>query len=145
MLAQIQNDMKQALKSGDKFRLSTLRLLVSSIKNEAIEKRTELSEEEVLTVVQREVKQRRNAIEEYQKGNRDDLVKQAEDEIAILEVYLPQQLSDEELESLVKQVIEEQNVTSMKEMGKVMGKLMPQVKGRADGNRVQAMVKKILA
>ena len=144
MFAQIQNDMKQALKAGDKFRLSTLRMLFSAIKNESIAKRAELSDEEVVTVVQREVKQRKNAIEEYKKGNRDDLVQQAEEEIAILDVYLPQQMSDEELEALVRQVITEENVSSLKEMGKIMGKIMPQVKGKADGNRVQAMVKKIL-
>ena len=138
------NDMKQAMKSGEKFRLSTLRLLFSALKNEAIAKRAELTNEEVITIVQREVKQRKNAIEEFKKGNRDDLVKQAEEEVAILEVYLPQQISDEELEALVRQVITEQNVSSLKEMGKVMGKLMPQVKGKADGNRVQNTVKKIL-
>ncbi|MDW7650449.1 MAG: GatB/YqeY domain-containing protein [Bacillota bacterium] len=145
MLTTIQNDMKQALKSGEKLRLSTLRMLVSALKNESIEKRQELTTEEVLTVVQREVKQRRNAMEEYKKGNRDDLVSQAEAEIAILEAYLPKQLSDDELEAIVRQTMAEVNVTSPKEMGKLMGKLMPQVKGKADGTRVQATVKRLLA
>lgn len=144
LFTQIQNDMKQAMKSGDKFRLSTLRLLFSALKNEAIAKRTELSDEEVITLAQREVKQRKNAIDEFKKGNRDDLVKQAEEEIGILEAYLPQQMSDDELEVLVKLVLAEQGVSSLQEMGKVMGKLMPQVKGKADGTRVQAMVKKLL-
>jgi uncharacterized protein YqeY len=144
MLSTLQADMKQALKAGEKLRLSTLRMLISSIKNESIEKRNELTDEEVLTVIQREVKQRRNAIEEYKKGNRDDLVIQAEEEIAFLEAYLPKQLSDEELEALVKETMAEVNISSPKEMGKLMAKLMPKVKGKADGTRVQAMVKKFL-
>ena len=144
MLKQIQNDMKEALKAGEKLRLSTIRMLISAIKNESIEKRAELSEEEVITVVQREVKMRRNAIEEYKKGNRDDLVQQALDEVAILEVYLPKQLSDEELVAIIKHTIAEVNITSPKEMGKLMAKLMPLIKGKADGTRVQSIVKQLL-
>jgi uncharacterized protein len=144
MLKTIQDDMKRALKAGEKSKLSTLRLLISAAKNESIEKRAELSDEDVLMVIQREIKQRKNAIEEFRKGNRDDLIQQNEEEIAFLEAYLPQQLSDEELESLVRAAATEVNATSPKEMGKVMGKLMPQVKGKADGTRVQAMVKRVL-
>lgn len=143
MLAKIQEDMKQALKAGEKLRLSTLRLLLSALKNESIEKRHELGEDEILTVLRREVKQRLNAIEEYKKGQRQDLVDQAKAEITILESYLPQQLSDEELRALAENVVAELNATAG-EFGKVMGKLMPLVKGRADGNRVQAVVKQVL-
>lgn len=144
MITKIKNDMKETLKAGEKLRLSTIRILISAINNERIEKKAELSNEEVVTVVQREVKIRRNAIEEYKKGARDDLVQQALQEIAMLEVYLPQQLSDEELEAMIKQAMAEVNVTSPKEMGKLMGKLMPLIKGKADGTRVQAMVKQLL-
>lgn len=144
MLTQIQDDMKQALKAGEKKRLGTLRMLLAAVKNETIEKRSELTEEDILTVIQREIKQRKNSIEEFKKGNRDDLVQETEAELSILEAYLPQQLSDEELTELVKQVAAEVNATSAKDMGKLMGKLMPQVKGKADGTRVQATVKKIL-
>lgn len=144
MITKIKNDMKEALKAGEKLRLSTIRILISAINNERIEKKAELSNEEVVTVVQREVKMRRNAIEEYKKGARDDLVQQALQEIAMLEVYLPQQLSDEELEAMIKQAMAEVNVTSPKEMGKLMAKLMPLIKGKADGTRVQAMVKQLL-
>lgn len=144
MLNQIQEDMKQALKAGEKKRLSTLRMLLASVKNERIEKRAELTDEDIVTVVQRELKQRRNSIEEFKKGNRDDLVMETEEEIAVLENYLPKQLSDEELEALVRQVVTEVNASSPKEMGKVMGKLMPLVKGKADGTRVQAIVKSVL-
>jgi uncharacterized protein len=144
MLKQIQDDMKQALKAGEKEKLSTIRMLIAAIKNESIEKRAELSDEDVFTVIAREIKQRKNAIEEFKKGNREDLVAQNESEIAILEAYLPQQLSDAELEALVRQAVAETNAVSAKEMGKVMGKLMPLVKGKADGTRVQAMVRSIL-
>lgn len=144
MLAQLQSDMKQALKAGEKQKLSTIRMLLSAIKNEAIEKRKDLTDEEILTVIQREIKQRRNAIEEFKKGNREDLVTESETEISWLEAYLPAQLSDDELDALVRQVISDLSATSQ-EFGKVMGKLMPLVKGKADGNRVQAAVKKSLS
>jgi uncharacterized protein YqeY len=144
MLKQLQDDMRKALKAGEKKKLSTIRMLISSVKNESIEKRGELSDEDVLTVIQREIKQRKSANEEFKKGNRDDLIQENEVEIAILEAYLPQQLTDAELEKLVKQVVVEMNASSPKEMGKVMGKLMPQIKGKADGTRVQTMVRSIL-
>jgi hypothetical protein len=144
MLVQLQSDMKQALKAGEKQKLSTIRMLLSAIKNEAIEKRKELTDEEILTVIQREIKQRRNAIEEFKKGNREDLVAESETEIAWLEAYLPAQLSDDELDALAHQVITDLHATTQ-EFGKVMGKLMPLVKGKADGNRVQFAVKKNLS
>jgi len=143
MLSRIREDMKQALKAGEKPRLSTIRMLLAAVMNEAIERRQELDEAEILTIVQREIKQRRNAIAEFSKGKREDLVRQAEQEIAFLEAYLPQQLNEAELEKIVRSVVDELNATT-KELGKVMGKLMPLVKGQAEGNRVQAMVKKIL-
>ncbi|NLZ38115.1 MAG: GatB/YqeY domain-containing protein [Firmicutes bacterium] len=144
MLTQIQNDMKQAMKAGEKKKVTTLRMLIAAIKNESINKRTTLSDEDIIAVIQREIKQRRNACEEFKKGGREDLVRENEEEIALLEAYLPRQLSDEELAALVNQVISEVNATSVKDMGKVMGKLMPQVKGKADGSRVQQAVKKAL-
>lgn len=145
MLKQIQDDMKQAMKAGEKKRLSTIRMLIAAIKNESIEKRGELADEDIITVIQREIKQRRNAIEDFKKGNRDDLVQENLEEISVLEGYLPQQLTDGELEAIVRQVAAEVNATSAKDMGKVMGKLMPQIKGKADGTRVQATVKKVLS
>jgi len=144
MLKQIQTDMKQALKAGEKQRLSTLRMLLAALQNESIEKRTELADEEIFTVIQREIKQRKNSIMEFKKGNREDLVQETELEITILTAYLPQQLSDEELEALVKQAITEANASSAKELGQVMGKLMPLIKGKAAGTRVQAIAKKLL-
>ncbi|NLM47075.1 MAG: GatB/YqeY domain-containing protein [Firmicutes bacterium] len=145
MLKRIQDDMKQAMKAGDKKRLSTIRMLLAAVKNESIEKRKELSSEDILGVIQREIKQRRTAIADFAAGGRKDLVHEYEAEIAILESYLPPQLSDEELEALVRQAVAETGASSLREMGKVMGKIMPQVKGKADGERVQAIVHKILA
>ncbi|HAA38016.1 MAG TPA: aspartyl-tRNA amidotransferase [Firmicutes bacterium] len=144
MLKQIQADMKQAMKAGDKKQVSTLRMLIAAIKNESINQRRELSEEETVTVINREIKQRRNAIAEFKKGGRDDLAAENEQEIAILERYLPEQLSDEELAAIVRQAVKEVNAASLRDMGKVMGRVMPQVKGKADGTRVQAAVKEIL-
>ncbi|NLN07053.1 MAG: GatB/YqeY domain-containing protein [Firmicutes bacterium] len=145
MLKKIQDDMKQAMKAGDKKRLSTIRMLLAAIKNESIEKRKELSSEDISAVIQREIKQRRTAIAEFRAGGREDLVQENEAEIAVLESYLPPQLSDAELEALVRQVVAETGASSLREMGKVMGKIMPQVKGKADGGRVQAIVRKVLA
>ena len=121
MLKQIQADMKQAMKAGDKKQVSTLRMLIAAIKNESINQRRELSEEETVTVINREIKQRRNAIAEFKKGGRDDLAAENEQEIAILERYLPEQLSDEELAAIVRQAVKEVNAASLRDMGKVMG------------------------
>ncbi|HHX75667.1 MAG TPA: GatB/YqeY domain-containing protein [Firmicutes bacterium] len=145
MLKKIQEEMKNAMKAGEKKRLSTIRMLLAAIKNESIEKKKELSTEDILGVIQREIKQRRTAIADFRAGGREDLVKENEAEIALLENYLPPQLSDAELEALVRQAVAETGATSLREMGKVMGKIMPQVKGKADGERVQAAVRKILA
>ncbi|NLZ94145.1 MAG: GatB/YqeY domain-containing protein [Firmicutes bacterium] len=144
MLTQIQNDVKQAMKAGEKKKVTTLRMLIASIKNESINKRADLNNEDIIAIIQREIKQRRNACEEFKKGGREDLIRENEAEISILEAYLPRQLSDEELAALVRQVISEVNAVSVKDMGKVMGKLMPQVKGKADGTRVQQAVKDAL-
>lgn len=144
MLKLLQDEMKKAMKAKDKVRLSTIRLLISAVKNEAIAKKHELGEEEIITVIQREIKQRRNAMEDFKKGERADLVQQAEAEIAVLEEFLPKQLTDAEIETLARQIAAEVGATTLKDLGKVMGKLMPQVKGKADGSRVQTVVKKIL-
>ncbi|MBS3947578.1 MAG: GatB/YqeY domain-containing protein [Dethiobacter sp.] len=143
MLNTIQDDMKRSLKAGEKMRLSTLRMLLAALKNESIEKRHELSEEEIFTVVQREIKLRRHASEEFKKGFRDDLVQEAEQEIIILESYLPRQLSDAELQALAQQVVTELKATP-RDFGKAMREIMLLIKGRADGKRVQDMLRQVL-
>ena len=137
-------DLKDAMRAQDTLRKRVLRLALASIKNAEIEKQAELSEAEVVKVLQKEVKERRDTIEGAQKAGRDDLVAEAEAEIAVLETYLPQQLSEAELETLVRGTIAEVGAASMREMGKVMSAIMPKVQGRADGKAVSQMVRKLL-
>ncbi|WP_258187240.1 GatB/YqeY domain-containing protein, partial [Candidatus Hakubella thermalkaliphila] len=139
-------DMQNSLKKGDKIRLSTMRLLLSEIKNLEKEKRiSDLSDDDVLSVVRREIKRRDQALEEFRKTDRKDLVDKEERERQILEEYLPVQLSQEELEAMVRRVIQETGASSSREMGKVMGRMMQEVKGKADGKRVRQIVERLLS
>jgi uncharacterized protein YqeY len=139
-------DMKQAMKDKEagKLRLSVIRMVRANIKYVEIDKKRELSEEEVLDVLAKEVKMRRDSMEEFKKGNRPDLVENLEQEIAILMQYLPQQLSEQELRVLVDEAVKESQASSAKDMGKVMAVLMPKVKGRADGKLVNTIVREFL-
>ncbi len=132
-------------KDAGKQRLSVIRLVRGAIRQLEIDGKKELSDEDVLGVISKEVKQRRDSIEDFKKGGRDDLVAAAETEIAILMEYLPQQLSEDEVRNLVKEAIAASNAASPKDMGKVMKELMPKVKGRADGKMVNEIVKELLA
>jgi uncharacterized protein YqeY len=139
-------DMKQAMKDKEsgKLRLSVIRMVRANIKNVEIDSKQELSDDEVLGVVSKEVKMRRDSIEEFTKGNRLDLVENLEQEIEVLMKYLPEQLSETEVRTLVEQAVEESKAVSPKEMGKVMAVLMPKVKGRADGKLVNTIVREML-
>ncbi len=139
-------DMKQAMKDKEagKLRLSVIRMVRASIKNTEIDRKKELGDEEVLDVLAKEVKMRRDALEEFRKGNRPDLVAGLEQEIAILMGYLPAQLGEEEVRALVAEAVALTGAAGPKDMGKVMAALMPKVKGRADGKTVNAMVKDAL-
>ncbi len=141
----ITNAMKDAMKSKNNATLSTLRLLRSATKNKQIDVQHELSDEEILGVIRSQVKQLRDGLESYESAKRDDLASQARTEIAVLEAYLPQQMSDNELTSIVIKTIEESGVTSKQDMGKVMGMAMKAVQGRADGTRVKQIVESLLA
>ena len=143
----LNEDMKQAMKEKEagKFRLSVIRMVRASIKNSEIDRKRELSEEEVLDIVAKEVKLRRDAAEEFSKGNRPDLVDNVQREAAILMDYLPPQLSEPEVRALVAAAVTQTGATSAKDMGKVMAALMPQVKGRADGKMVNVIVKEMLS
>ncbi len=141
---QLDQDMKLALRSKDKNRLSTIRMLKSAIKKEEIDKKRFLNDDEVIAVVMREVKQRKDSIAQYEKAGRDDLAVKEKAEIEVLSAYLPEPLSDEELKDLVKQVIQEVGATSKSDMGKVMGAILPKVKGRADGRQVNRIVQEML-
>jgi len=139
-------DMKAAMKAREsgKKRLSVIRMVLSSLKNAEIDKRAELSEDEVIEVLSREVKKRKDSREEYERAGRQDIADGLRDEIDILMNYLPEQMSEDEIRRLVKEVIDEVKPSGPRDMGKVMGKLMPVVKGKADGKLVNLIVKEML-
>jgi uncharacterized protein YqeY len=146
LLERLNNDMKQAMKSKEKEKLAVIRMVKASLQNEAIKLQTsELSEDAELTVLSREVKQRKDSLLEFIKAGRDDLVDKLKAEIAILEEYLPTQLSEDELVEIVKETISEVNASSKAEMGKVMSAIMPKVKGKADGGLVNRLVQQHLS
>lgn len=141
----LNEDMKQAMKSQEKFRLSVIRMVRSSIKNSEIELRRPLEDDEVLEVLSREIKQRRDSLQEFEKAGRQDLADNLKAELDILSEYLPAQLTEEELKHIVQQTIQEVGASSKADMGKVMGALMPKVKGRADGKIVNQLVQQSLS
>ncbi|HEY3363617.1 MAG TPA: GatB/YqeY domain-containing protein [Symbiobacteriaceae bacterium] len=140
-------DMKVAMKAGPeaKVRLDTIRFLKAALKNLEIDKKAPLAEEEILGVITKQVKQLKDSMEEFERGGRQDLVAKAQAEVEILSGYLPQQMSEAEVRDLVKQVIAEVGAQSPKDMGKVMGQLVPRTKGRADGKLVNQIVKELLS
>ncbi|AEI42659.1 GatB/YqeY domain-containing protein [Paenibacillus mucilaginosus] len=141
----LNDDMKLAMKSQDKFKLSVIRMVRSAIKNIEIDTRKTLDDQEVLDVLNREIKQRKDSLQEFEKAGRDDLAESLKAEVAILMDYMPQQLSDEEVKAIVQQTIQEVGASSKADMGKVMGALMPKVKGRADGKVVNNFVQQLLS
>jgi len=141
----LNQDLKAAMKSGDVVKRNVVRALRGAIRNVEIDTRQSLSDEAVLEVIAKQAKQRRDSIEQFHAGNRPDLVEQEEQELVIIETYLPQQLTDEEIVARAQAVIAEMNVTDMKGMGPVMGRLTKEMKGQADGKRISDVVRKLLA
>lgn len=137
-------DMKAAMKGQDKIRLETIRGLRSQLKNAQIDKRRELNEEEMIQVLMNAAKKRKEAIEQYKAVGREDRAEIENQELKIIETYLPEQMSEEEIAQLVDETLIEVSATSMKDMGRVMGAIMPRVKGKADGKLVQQVVKEKL-
>ncbi|OTN90252.1 glutamyl-tRNA(Gln) amidotransferase subunit E [Enterococcus sp. 7E2_DIV0204] len=144
LLTTLNDDIKTAMKSKDKDTLSVLRMLKAAIQNEQIKAGRDLDGEEELTVLSREMKQRRDSLSEFEKAGRDDLADKVKIEITIVEKYMPKQLSEEEIRQIVQTAVDQTGATSPKEFGKVMGAVMPKVKGKADGNQVNAIVKELL-
>ena len=140
-------DMKQAMKDKEagKLKLSVIRMVRSAAKNVEIDRRKELDDNELLDVVAKEVKMRRDSLDEFRKAGRPELLAVLEQEIAILMEYLPEQMSEAEVRALVTQAVADAQAASAKDMGKVMALLMPKVKGRADGKLVNAIVKELLS
>jgi uncharacterized protein YqeY len=143
--AQLTEDLKSALRSGDKLRTSVIRLLTALIKNREVEKRGTLTDAEVIQAVSASCKQRQEAIEQYRQGGRQDLVDKETAELAILQTYLPAALSPDELQTLVRDAIQDAQASSPREMGKVMALLIPKVTGRADGKVVSTLVREMLS
>ena len=137
----ITDDMKSAMKAGEKDRLKAVRLILAAIKQIEVDQRIELDDAAVLTVLDKMVKQRLDSVEQFQKGGRDDLVEIELAEIAVIETYLPEQLSNEELNALIDDVISATGAESIRDMGKVMGQIKTQAAGRADMGAVGAKVK----
>ncbi|XID95380.1 GatB/YqeY domain-containing protein [Paenibacillaceae bacterium WGS1546] len=140
----LSDDMKQAMKSGDKFRLQTIRMVRASIKNQEIELRRPLEEDETLHILSRELKQRRDSLQDFERGGREDLVNNVKAEIEIISEYLPRQLTEEEIKVIVVQTMQETGASSKADLGKLMGALMPKVKGVADGKLVNTIVQQSL-
>lgn len=137
----IEDDMREAIKSKDRIRLGALRMLNSGIKNRLIEiKEKSLSDEEVLSLLQKQVKKHRESIDQFKRGERQDLVEAEEQQMKVLTAYLPEQLSDNELETIVEESLEEVQATCARDIGIVMKNIMPKVRGRADGKKVNALV-----
>lgn len=144
LLEQLNNDMKAAMKAKDKATLSVVRMLKAAVTNEQINLGHDLTADEEATVLSREYKQRKESLAEFENAGREDLIEQAKHELAVVEKYLPEQLSEAEVKAIVTKAIEQTGAESMKDMGKVMGVVMPQVKGKADGKLVNETVKAAL-
>ena len=134
------NDLKDAMKNKEQVRKSVVTLVRAAIKQKEVDERVELDDVDVMDIVSKQLKQRNEALVDFKKAGRDDLISQTEEEIKILLTYLPKQLTDDELREYIKQAVEQVGATSVKDMGKIMGILMPKVKGKADGRRINNLV-----
>lgn len=142
---QLLNDMKEAMKEKDVLRKNTVQSVRGAILQLEKDTMKDVDEEQILDIIMSEIKKCKDALADFEKGHRQDLVDAANDEIAILQAYLPAQLSEEELVALVRETIAEVSAVSMKDMGKVMGAITPKVKGKADNSKVSSIVKQCLA
>lgn len=144
MRERILNDLKEAMKAQDKEKLSVIRMLKGSIQMEELNKKHELSDEEVINVVTKEIKSRNDSIKEFEKGNRNDLIEKTKAEIEILKVYLPEQLSDEEAIKIIDEAFELVKPETAKDMGKIMKEISPKLKGRFDMGKASSIIKERL-
>jgi hypothetical protein len=143
--ARLESDLVASLKSKEKERLSVIRMILSDVKNAEIKEKGSLSEEALLSLLSRSAKQRKDSIQQFQKGGREDLVAKETKELELLLEYLPEQLSQEEMRDIVEKAIASTGASSMKEMGSVMKQVMAEVSGRADGKEVQQIVRELLS
>ena len=139
--AKIQDDVKAAMRSKDKDRLATLRLITAAIKQKEVDERIELDDAAVLAVLEKMLKQRKDSIEQFGKAGRDDLIAKEQAEVAVIQDYMPEQMSEAEIATIVDAAVASTGAESMKDMGKVMGQVKPQVAGKADMGLVSKLVK----
>ncbi len=140
----LMEDLKQSMKSKNKVKKDTVTMVRAAIKQREVDERIELSDTEIVDIIAKQVKQKKDSISDFEKGNRQDLVDLTNQEIKILLEYLPPQLSDEAIESIVKEAVEATNAQSKKDMGRLMAFIMPKVKGKADGKHVNEIVTKYI-
>jgi len=145
IVEQINEDFKEAMKARASHRVKTLKMLKSELQNKAIETGDELTGEEAMQVLSKQAKQRKDSIEQYEEGGRKDLAAAEREELEIINEYLPEPLSDDELGKIVDEVIEETGASEMSDMGKVMGTVIPKVRGKIEGEKVQEMVRQKLS
>jgi len=141
---QITDDMKQAMRDGDKLKLGAIRMFRAALKDKQIELGKPLTEEDVIAMAAKMIKQRKDAANQYHEAGREDLAAKELDEIKVFEVYMPEQLSEDEVAKAVSQAISDSGAASMKDMGKVMGIIRPKLQGKADMGMVSAMIKQLL-
>ena len=140
----LNDDLKKAVKDRDKLKCSTLRLLLSAIHNAEIAKRAPLEEADLLGIIAKEIRQHNESIDAFKQGNRQDLIAKEEAELAILQEYLPEQISRDEITAAARKVIDEVGAQGLQDKGRVMSQLMPQLKGKADGREINAVVTELL-
>jgi len=140
----LMEDLKASMKNKDSVRKNTITMIRAAIKQLELDQRKELEDDEVLEIISKQLKEKRNALEDFKKAERQDLIDLTEEEINILLEYLPKQLSDEELRQIVIETIDEVGAKDLKDMGKIMKSIMPKIKGKADGGRVNKIVREIL-
>ena len=141
----LQNDMKESMRSRDQQRLDAIRFVLSSIKQKEVDERIALDDTQVMAIVEKLIKQRKEAIEQFQKANRQDLVAKETFELTLLQSYLPEPLSEKVLQELIKSAIHETSAATIRDMGRVMAFLKPKVQGRADMGNVSSMIKSLLS
>jgi len=143
--AKLTEDMKTAMRSGDKSRLQTIRLILSAVKQQEVDTREEQSDDDIIASLTKMQKQRRESIRQFEKGDRQDLVDKEEQELVVISEYLPAALSDDEIDKFIAEAMTESGASSIKDMGKVMGILKPKLAGRADMGAVSAKIKTALS
>ncbi|MDY6895878.1 MAG: GatB/YqeY domain-containing protein [Thermotogota bacterium] len=140
----LNNDLKKYMKEKNTLALNAVRSIISEIKNKEVEKGAELTEEEIVQLIKKQIKMREDSIEQFEKADRNDLAEKERKELEILQGYLPEQLSDEELRKIIEETINEVNATSKKDFGKVMKLVIQKVQGRADGKKISEILSTLL-